>query len=118
MSDFASKMYTVASIIISTYAGMPFEEFVQSRIFHPLGMNSTTYSGATAADFDLLSQTWSVEGRRIPYWFSENTEKLMAGPGGIISCTEDLVRLGRSVRLMLTDHSHFADQMGYSVVAI
>lgn len=88
-------MYVLGSYIISTYAGKPFHEFVEERIFSPLNMTSTTYSGITASANGKFSQPFTFylnETRRIPFAF--NTQALsdvIAGPGGIISNTVDMV---------------------------
>ena len=78
------------------YSGIPYRQFVQERIFDPLGMMSTTYSTEKARASGNFSQQWSFEsgGRLIPYWIhNENMEDFIAGAGGIISSSVDMVRL-------------------------
>ena len=87
-------MYVLASHIVSTYSGKSFREFVQERIFDPLNMTSTTYSPVKAQASGNFSQIWSTAsaGRRIPYWIqNEVMEEFIAGAGGIISSTVDVV---------------------------
>ena len=42
-------MYVAAAHIIAVYSAQPFRDFVKERIFNPLNMTSTTYSGDEAA---------------------------------------------------------------------
>ncbi|KAI0042675.1 beta-lactamase/transpeptidase-like protein [Auriscalpium vulgare] len=82
-------MFMVGAHIITTYAGS-YTEFVEDRIFKPLGMRSTTYSPKEAQNSGRVTQTWTSFGRRIPGLYPEEQVKLMAGPGGIISNVEDM----------------------------
>lgn len=85
-------MYFLASYIVSTYSGSSFRDFVKNRIFDPLNMTSTTYHGDQAEASGLFSQSLAPEGRRIPYWFLDDaTSELVAGAGGVISSTVDMV---------------------------
>ena len=88
-------MYILGSHIISTYAGKPFHQFVEERIFGPLNMTSTTYSGITASQSEKFSQAFTFYAnvaRRIPFAFNTQVlSDLVAGPGGIISSTVDMV---------------------------
>lgn len=90
-------MYVLGSHIISTYSGKPFTEFVRERIFVPLGMTSTTYSGKEAARTGNFSHTFTLHGtqiRRIPFLFDDDgISEFIAGPGGVISNTVDMVSL-------------------------
>ena len=55
-------------------------------------MTSATYSWREAEAKGLMSQSWSSSGKRIPYWFSEDTAaNLIAGAGGIIASSVDMV---------------------------
>ena len=86
------QMYVAASHIIAVYSAQPFRDFVKERIFDPLNMTSTTYSGDEAAARGLLSQSWSSQGRRLPYWFAgEAMSYFIAGAGGVLSNAVDMV---------------------------
>ncbi len=88
-------MYIIGAHLVSTYSGLAFRDFVQQRIFDPLNMTSTTYRGDEAEASGLLSHSWDAQGRRIPYWFrGEPLSELIAGAGGIISNTIDMVSPG------------------------
>lgn len=85
-------MYTVGSYIVSTLTGMRYPDFVDSRIFKPLGMTSSTYSIDGALQTGRFTNTWTSFGRLIPPWIKEEFVDLSAGPGGVISSVIDLVR--------------------------
>lgn len=84
-------MYIVASQIISTYAGMPYTQFVKERIWDPLNMTSTTFNDTEAAESGLLSENWTSTGRRIPFWFPSSNLALAAAPAGVITNMIDMV---------------------------
>ncbi|KAI0821223.1 beta-lactamase/transpeptidase-like protein [Irpex lacteus] len=86
-----NQMYILASHIIATYSGLPFTQFVKQRIFTPLRMSTTTYSQTEASERGLLTQFFNAEGRRIPFWYPEHSEEMIAGAGGVISSVHDLV---------------------------
>ena len=85
-------MYIVGSYVVSTLSGMRFVDFVNKRIFEPLGMNSSTYSIDAAIQSGKFTGTWTYFGRSIPPSISEEFVDLTAGPGGVISSAEELVR--------------------------
>lgn len=84
-------MYIVASQIISTYAGMPYTQFVQERIWEPLNMTSTTFNDTAASESGLLSDNWTSNGYRIPFWFPSSNVPLAAAPAGVITNMIDMV---------------------------
>jgi CubicO group peptidase (beta-lactamase class C family) len=85
-------MYMVGAYIVSTLSGMRLANFVNDRIFEPLGMNSSTYSIDSAIQTGKFTETWTSFGRLIPPWIEDEFEDLIAGPGGVISSVEELVR--------------------------
>lgn len=54
-------------------------------------MSTTTYSQTEASERGLLTQFFNAEGRRIPFWYPEHSEEMIAGAGGVISSVHDLV---------------------------
>ena len=82
----------VGAYIVSTLTGMRFTDFVNDRIFKPLGMSSSTYSINEALQTGRFTDTWTSFGRLIPPWIHEEYVDLVAGTAGIISCVEDLAR--------------------------
>ncbi|KAF8495154.1 beta-lactamase/transpeptidase-like protein [Russula emetica] len=57
--------------IVSTLTGMHYPDFVNSRIFKPLGMTSSTYSINAALKTGRFTNTWTSFGRLIPPWIKE-----------------------------------------------
>jgi len=84
-------MYMVGAYAVSTLSGMRFADFVSSRIFKPLDMDSSTYSIDVAVRTGRFTDTWTSFGRLIPHWLQEEYVDLMAGPAGVISSSEELV---------------------------
>jgi len=85
-------MYIIGSYIVSTLSGTSFVDFVDKRIFKPLGMHSSTYSIDAAIRSGKFTDTWTHFGRSIPPWIEERFVDLTAGPGGVISSVEQVVR--------------------------
>jgi CubicO group peptidase (beta-lactamase class C family) len=85
-------MYIVGTYIVAKLTGMRYVDFVNKRIFKPLGMSSSTYSIDAAIRTGKLTGTWTDFGRYIPPYVEEEFVDLMAGPAGVISSVEDLVR--------------------------
>lgn len=85
-------MFMVGANVVSTLTGIRFTDFVNSRIFKPLGMSSSKYSIDAAVQTGRVSDTWTSFGRLIPPWIEEEYVDLVAGLGGVISSAEDLVR--------------------------
>ena len=79
------------SHVIVVYSGIPYSQFLEERIFHPLNMSSTTFSPDKAKQSGKLADVWHASGRLIPFWITEDTIDLHAGPGGIISSVKDMV---------------------------
>lgn len=85
-------MYIVGTYIVYKLTGMRYVDFVNKRIFKPLGMTSSTYSIDAAVRTGRFTGTWTNNGRYIPPWLKEEYVDLMAGAAGVISSVEDLVR--------------------------
>lgn len=85
------QFYVAGAHIISTYSGVPYTQFVKERIWNRLNVTSSTFSPDQAALSGKLTQIWTASGRRIPFWFAEESVELNAGPGGIISSVVDMV---------------------------
>lgn len=83
-------MFKVGAYIVSKYSNMSYTEFASSRIFAPLNMTTTTFWPDEAGS--RLTQRWTKFGRLLPFWFSNDMVELMAGPGGVISSAEDMVK--------------------------
>ena len=92
----------LAGQIVEDVAGMPFEEFLQTRILDPLGMADTTYSEATArTDQPPLSRSYRVRGGVNHPAFRVDIDSF--GPAGSIASTAS--DMGRFLRFLLGDGS-------------
>ena len=85
-------MYAVGAQIVSSLTCVHYPDFVNSRIFKPLGMTSSTYDINAALKNGRFTNTWTSFGRLIPFWINEEYEDITAGPGGAISSVIDLAR--------------------------
>ncbi|KAI0343583.1 beta-lactamase/transpeptidase-like protein [Trametopsis cervina] len=85
-----NQMFFVGSYVVAEYSGLSYHEFVKERIFTPLNMSTSTFLSSEASERGLLTQTWERDGRRIPFWFTDELSVLNAGAGGVISSAEDL----------------------------
>ncbi|CAL1697760.1 unnamed protein product [Somion occarium] len=90
--SYNNLMYMLGSHLVSKYSGMPYTEYIKTRIFDPLNMKSTTFSESVASRDGKLTQTWTRFGRRIPFWFSDDMVELNSGPGGVISSVVDMTQ--------------------------
>ena len=72
---------------------MRFPDFVQERIFNNLSMSSTTYLPIVAEESGLMSHSWTRDGRRTPFYNSENTHYSQLGADGVITNAVDMVYL-------------------------
>ncbi|KAI0742466.1 beta-lactamase/transpeptidase-like protein [Daedaleopsis nitida] len=90
--SYNNQMYMLGAYLASHYAGMPYHEYATERIFVPLKMASTTFLPSVAQRSGKLTDAWTKAGRRIPYWFDDEMVSITAGPGGIISSPEDMVK--------------------------
>ncbi|KAJ7346313.1 beta-lactamase/transpeptidase-like protein [Mycena albidolilacea] len=89
--EYNNQMYIVGSCVVSKLSGMPYRDFVESRIMLPLNMTSPTMHPDRASENDKFSQTWTPTRRRIPFFVTEHTADLIVGAGGVISTAEDML---------------------------
>jgi len=86
-------MFSTGAHIIRKYSPKhDYLAFVKDRIFTPLGMTSSTFSPTSASELGNLSDSWTAQGRRIPFWYTDSSVDLIAGAGGIITNVVDLSR--------------------------
>ena len=86
---------------MTKYSGMTYMEFLKQRVWQPLNMTSTTFYESEASVDGKLTQFWTNQGRRIPFWMPDTLVPLNAGPGGVISNVVDLVSLALSLEILL-----------------
>lgn len=100
---YGNQGMNIAARVVEVVSGQPYEEFLQQRIFDPLGMTETTFwpndsqiarlagaygpnkekSGYSRGEIGFLTKPWSDRVRRYPE----------AG-GGLFSTTHDILRYG------------------------
>ena len=85
--------------VVEVASGMPFQDFLQTRIFEPLGMNDTSFfvSDAQRAAAATL-YVHGEDGQLYPLYSEENPEYNPAwasGGGGLISTAIDFSRFAR-----------------------
>ena len=108
--------YAILSHIIPTLTGKTYVDFVQERIFDPLGMQDATYNVTAAKEsghrtdgymrsgwnFTVCGEQWDTKGSvdldclgtNKPFgWYTEGDGLDLAGPGGVILSVRDMVSL-------------------------
>lgn len=94
-----SLSHDVAAAIIEVVSGMSFSKYLAKNIWTPLNMNNTFFAKPMNDDVDMLGDQFIVnEENKIVkmdksccYQLSESYE---SGGAGLISCTEDYMKLG------------------------
>ncbi|KAI0708815.1 beta-lactamase/transpeptidase-like protein [Cerioporus squamosus] len=90
--SYNNQMFMLGAYLVSHYTNGSYVDFVAERILNPLGMSSTTFWPSEAQRSGKLTERWTKDGRLIPFWFDDGMTILKAGPGGIISSAEDMVK--------------------------
>ncbi|KLO13808.1 beta-lactamase/transpeptidase-like protein [Schizopora paradoxa] len=86
-----NQMYTTGAYIIKKFSPThDYPDFVEDRIFSPLGMKSSTFSPSVARKSGNLTQSWTAHSQRIPFWYPDSAVDVVAGLGGIITNVIDL----------------------------
>lgn len=105
--SYSNSGYVLAKEIVARASGMPFGDFVEARIFRPLGMTSTRYSVDMRGDMTDRALGYERQGERWELSMRLDEDR---GGGGVLSSTGDLItwnealthnRLGALVTEML-----------------
>ncbi|MXN89800.1 serine hydrolase [Flavobacterium sp. Sd200] len=89
--DYDNLLYIVAGEVIARVSGMSWEQYVQTRIINPLGMNdSYTSIGMMKDKNNLATPHNDVKGvlKPLPHW----DEMINGAAGGIYANTDDLCK--------------------------
>lgn len=94
-----SLSHDVVAAIIEVVSGMSFGEYLRKNIWTPLHMNNTFFAKPLNDDVDMLADQFIVDEnnqivkmeKSCNYQLSESYE---SGGAGLISCTEDYIKLG------------------------
>jgi CubicO group peptidase (beta-lactamase class C family) len=91
----------VAGYLVEVLSGMPFDEFLQTRLFDPLGMEDTGFD-VPEEDFGRLAMIYTKDqatGKLTPMEELTNGVKqkvtLFSGGGGLVSTIDDYGRFGQ-----------------------
>ncbi|MDP8993985.1 MAG: beta-lactamase family protein [Pseudomonadota bacterium] len=91
----------VLALAVQRLAGEPFEQFVQRRIFEPLGMADTAFD-VPPDEIDRLPDAWMLDAKRGTVVYDRGAESswarppvLVSGGGGLVSTTADYHRFCR-----------------------
>jgi len=87
--DYDNLLYIVAGEIVARLSGMSWADFVQSRIFMPLGMNNSVPTSSRLQENANLAMPHDSEGEQIKQLPIYNSD-LVAAAGGIYANVEDL----------------------------
>ncbi len=92
---YSSFNTVLQSAVLEKAAGEPFINAMRTRIFNPLGMNSTGAEYELSQPNALASFYWNKDGKHPAFrsWQSVDLSHRLAG-GGFISTPSDMVRLG------------------------
>ncbi len=88
--QYQNLMYMVAGYLVGKVAGMSWEEFVQQRIFKPLGMTNSLFSIDEAKALPNCSRPYLErrdEVKEIPYYAAQGA---IAPAGAIVSSISDM----------------------------
>ena len=89
----------VGAAIIEEVSGLPFEEFLQKRIFEPLKMYDTSFWLTEEQNARLVTPYKVLDGRCIPdsiscliYPFTDRQHRFAEGGGGLFSTPRDTIK--------------------------
>ncbi|KAJ7292172.1 beta-lactamase/transpeptidase-like protein [Mycena rebaudengoi] len=90
--EYINIMYLTGAHVVEKYSGISYRDFVEKRIMKPIGMSASTLSPDRAFKSGNMTQSWTPEGRRIRFFFSDSSADLIAGDGGVMSSAEDMLK--------------------------
>lgn len=85
LSIYCNDGFTVAQALIEQVSGMPFEQYLQEKIFNPLGMTHTSVGFKTG--YDNIAHAYAQRSFRLPLEYVN-----IAASGGLSSTAEDLIK--------------------------
>lgn len=94
--SYGSMNYFLAAMMIESASGMTYREFMQERIFGPLGMDRTLLQDELRIIPNEAQGYSLLNGEHVNIWRDAVEE--VAGGWGMFSCVADLVRWDRALR--------------------
>lgn len=87
--SYSNSGYSLAAIIVSRLSGMPFADFMKSRIFEPLGMQDTSFQ----QDFTRIVKRRAIGYAERQGTFATDMPSLIVdGAGGLLTTVDDLLK--------------------------
>jgi predicted alpha-1,2-mannosidase len=103
---YSNEGINTAARIIEVVSGMPYERFMQERLFTPLGMNDTTF-WPNAEQIKRLAKTYKFDPQskelkelqinQLTYPLDDRTHRYPMPAGGIFSTAEDVAKFCRMI---------------------
>ena len=103
---YSNKGLDTAGRIVEVVSGMPYEQFMQERLFDPLGMKDTTF-WPSAAQIRRLAQTYKVDKQtgnlmevpidQLTYPLDDRLQRFPMPAGGLFSTADDVARFCRMI---------------------
>ena len=93
--QYQNMMFMVAGYLGGEIAGMPWERFVQARIFDRLGMSRSNFSTVETRRSDNYASPYrnlDDEIKRIDFFEADGEKDALGPAGSIVSCVNDLGR--------------------------
>jgi CubicO group peptidase (beta-lactamase class C family) len=104
--SYSNEGLNTAARILEVLSGMPYEQFMQKRLFDPLGMRDTTFwptetqSRRIATTYKLSKQTGQLEATpvdQLTYPLSDRTHRYPMPAGGLFSTAADMEKFCRMI---------------------
>jgi CubicO group peptidase (beta-lactamase class C family) len=99
--QYSNEGLDTAARIIEVVSGIPFEQFVQERLFHPLGMNDTTF-WPSADQIHRLAKTYKLDPQtknlaevpisQLTYPLDDRQRRYPMPAGGLFSTAADVLK--------------------------
>lgn len=103
---YSNSAYAILAVLVEDLSGMSFPEFLDERIFRPVGMTSTVAYRKGETTVPNRSFGYTVEGRLVED-ADQSAWSAVLGDGGIYSSVEDLARWDAA----LYDNDLLSDEM-------
>jgi CubicO group peptidase (beta-lactamase class C family) len=103
---YSNEGINTAARIIEVVTGMPYEQFMQERLFDPLGMKDTTFwpnaeqISRIATSYALDPQTKELKGlnvEQLTYPLDDRVHRFPMPAGGLFSTAEDVAKFCRMI---------------------
>jgi CubicO group peptidase (beta-lactamase class C family) len=104
--SYSNEGLNTAARIIEVVSGIPYEQFMQERLFDPLGMTETTF-WPSAEQMKRVAKTYKVDANtkglievpisQLTYPLDDRHKRYPMPAGGLFSTAEDVSKFGRMI---------------------